>query len=533
MAASARNTLKTLHQKLQKEYKANAVLLPNDREILEHLVYAAFLENAPFPAALEAFEVLENYFIDWNELRVSTTAELVDILGMLPFPQRTCERIRQTLQWIFQTTYKFDLEQWRKKDAKAFREFLVGIPFVTRFMTDYLVRRLFNQNVIPLDEGAMRVMRLLDLVDIDSENREVVKEMDRVFSRQDSELFFILLHQLSATMMKEGLSKSIQKLLKSIDPESEERSYIPLVESNDEKDPSQIAKSMAAKQTRRPARFEIDETDLLDDSDDLDFIEGTDGNLEEGLTPYNPEEAGEEYYVSKTEIKERPASEEKGTKSSKKGTAKKAGEEKSGSGVGRKTQTESGRQNVDQSGQDKADRKGKSVSAVTEEKAAPSKVKPKKDSAKDKKLKEIQSGKNKPKKSDKVSAPSERVKKEGKGNDVSVKAKKTKGTPSTEGGVSAEMTENRKKRPSSAIGNRDAKPSKNVGDQKKDDVKKERSKRKQETVAELRTSKRRSGPPPEKSKISVIKKGSVESGQALSAAANVSKTKKLKQKKPR
>ena len=111
MGSSPRNTYKNLYQYLQKEFRSGVVSLPDDREVLVQLIYSALLENRPAAPALEAFETIENSFIDWNELRVSTAGELCDLLTMLKDPRNSCERLRQTLQIIFQSTYKFDLEE--------------------------------------------------------------------------------------------------------------------------------------------------------------------------------------------------------------------------------------------------------------------------------------------------------------------------------------------------------------------------------------------------------------------------------------
>lgn len=276
MAASPRNMVKTLYSKLQSQYKPESALLPKEREIMEHLIFAAFLENTPAKTAFSAFETLEDYFIDWNEIRVTTTSELADVLAALPFAQRVAERLRRTLQWVFDTTYKFDLEEWRRKDAKEFSAFWETNPFGTRFMRDYVLHYAFGSSVIPLDEGALRVMRLLDLTKIDSENREIVRGMERTFSRADGELFFTLLHQLGVEMMAEPVPKKTAKFLKGVDPESEQRSFLPLVETNDGKDPAQIAREMAAlKQPKRPkppTMIDLDDSDLLDETAEDEFI---------------------------------------------------------------------------------------------------------------------------------------------------------------------------------------------------------------------------------------------------------------------
>ena len=320
MAASPRNTVKLLYQKLQDQSKSETGLcFGKERELLEYLVFAAFLENSEIKSAETAFDQLEDYFIDWNEIRVSTTAELADVLAVLPYAQRAAERLRRTLQWIFETTYKFDLEDWRKKDVKEFQAFLASNPFSTRFMNDFVLHFAMNQPSIPFDEGALRILRLLELVEIDAENKEQIRGVERTFSRQDADRFFTLLHQAGSDFMRDPETKKLKKLLKAIDPESEFRSWISLVETDMDIDPAVIARTVASKQIKRPKPpmlLDIDD-ELLDESLEVDFtVEGEEGELI-APTPFDAEndelapksDLEEEYGKKpKEKVKEKPKS---------------------------------------------------------------------------------------------------------------------------------------------------------------------------------------------------------------------------------
>ena len=74
-------------------------------------MYAALLENSTFDKADTAYTVLENYYIDWNEIRVCSLRELADTLTDLPHPEAAADRVRKALQGIFEKTYMFELEE--------------------------------------------------------------------------------------------------------------------------------------------------------------------------------------------------------------------------------------------------------------------------------------------------------------------------------------------------------------------------------------------------------------------------------------
>lgn len=268
MGSSPRNTYKALYQQLQKEFRSGVAGLAGNREVLVVLIYSALLENTPAAAAVKAFEKIEDSFIDWNELRVSTAAELCEMLPMLHSPRNNCERMRQTLQSVFQATYNFDLEQWREKGEDAFREYLGSIPFVTRFMADYTVSTVYHKHEIPLDEGALRVLRLLELVDVDEENRETAIGIKRAFSKSEADTFAALIHELGAMLINESTAAKAMKILKAVDPASAKRSCIPMVEE-EERDPFKIAREIAT--MRRNKSMKMDYEADIEDGDDDEF----------------------------------------------------------------------------------------------------------------------------------------------------------------------------------------------------------------------------------------------------------------------
>jgi endonuclease III len=222
--------IESLAKILQKRHKN----LPNpqERTVLAHLIYAALLENTSFEQADSAFTVLENYFIDWNEIRVSTVNELADTFPILSDPLAAGERVRRTLQGVFEKTYMFDLEELRKKgkNIKQAVEFLNSIPGCTHFMIDYTTQVAFGGHVIPLDEASLRVFRLLDLTHVNKEGtRENVTSLDRTIQKKNGLTFSLQLHHFAASFYNDPELTELRSILKSIDPEAENRSWTPPV----------------------------------------------------------------------------------------------------------------------------------------------------------------------------------------------------------------------------------------------------------------------------------------------------------------
>ena len=276
--SSRQKEFKKLYKKLKKRYPDEPVVLSRDRKLLEHLVFAVFLENAKREAACAAFAAMERYYIDWNEIRVSTANEIADVVDMIPDASRAGERLRRLLQWIFDATFKFDLEELRAQGKNAVVEFLKTVPFSTAFMNDYAALFGVGEGPLPLSEGALRALRLLNFVVVSADGREIVPELDGAFEGDEALDFFFALHELGVEMLDDALRDDAIKFLRSIDAAVDERSWKPFVEPTGPTDPREIAR-LVAKQEKRQKRAStplIDEIDMLDDAIESDDLDGDD-----------------------------------------------------------------------------------------------------------------------------------------------------------------------------------------------------------------------------------------------------------------
>jgi len=220
--------IEALVKLVQKRSRGAGLTAPPQRTVLETLMYAALLENATFDKADLAYTVLENYYIDWNEIRVCTVRELADTLMDLPNPEAAAERVRKALQGIFEKTYTFDLEEMRKK-GKALAEHIRTLESMaagTPYMIQYVSQVALDGHLIPLDEAALRIMRRLGLSQVSSDGREVCTGLDRVILKKTSLTFAAQLHHFAAGYYDVPDSPELLSQLSAIDREAVNRSWI-------------------------------------------------------------------------------------------------------------------------------------------------------------------------------------------------------------------------------------------------------------------------------------------------------------------
>jgi len=206
---------------LKKYYKP--VAREADRPVLEHLLFACCLEDAHYEAAEEAFAALVHTFFDWNEVRVTSIAELAEVMANLPDPRAAANRSKRVLHSVFEATYSFELEDRRKKNLGPTIKWLEKLDGTTRFSVAYVVQAALGGHAIPIDTGTMRVLRLLDLGSEKDAAAGVVPGLERAVSKSKGVEFGSLLHQLGADFTANPYAPTVREILLQINPNVQQR----------------------------------------------------------------------------------------------------------------------------------------------------------------------------------------------------------------------------------------------------------------------------------------------------------------------
>ena len=79
---------------------------PLELTVLDQVIFSICREDSLQEKAEAAFRNLQTRFFDWNEVRVSSTAELMEALAGLSNSRARAERITGFLQEHFEATYE-------------------------------------------------------------------------------------------------------------------------------------------------------------------------------------------------------------------------------------------------------------------------------------------------------------------------------------------------------------------------------------------------------------------------------------------
>ncbi len=215
MSANNRaNLIGKLHTALKKHYKV-APAQPT-RPLLEHLLYASLLQDAPAELADEGMAKCEQDFFDWNEVRVTTVTELSQVLSRLPDPLKAAQRLKSNLQAIFEEFYTFDLDHLKKDNlGKAISKF-EKMPGMTPFVLSYTVQHGLGGHSIPVDYSAMVIMLSTGIATQAEAMAGKVPGLERAIPKSKGIEFAGLLHQAGIALSKDTKDKKCRAVLDSV-----------------------------------------------------------------------------------------------------------------------------------------------------------------------------------------------------------------------------------------------------------------------------------------------------------------------------
>lgn len=221
MASNRTDIFKQVYKIVKKHFKP---VLPNQRmPLLEQLVYASCLENATAEAADQAFTALEEQFFDWNEVRVSTVTELAEVMPMLPDPKAAGQRVKQTLQAVFEATYSFDLEALKKENIGVAVKRLESYKGVTPYCIAYATQNALGGHSIPLGAGALQVFLIVGAIDEKEKAAGVAPGLERAIPKNKGPEFGSLINQLGAEFKRTPYGPPVRKIILEIEPEARDR----------------------------------------------------------------------------------------------------------------------------------------------------------------------------------------------------------------------------------------------------------------------------------------------------------------------
>lgn len=222
MAAASNRAarLTKLVSDLKKRYKPTA---PPQRALFETILFATLLENSPPDVADKAFIQIESSYYDWNEVRVSSRSELAEHMKTLSDPNGSADRLKRTVQSIFETFYKFDLEELKKQNLGQAVKTITGFDGVTPFVVNYATQNGLAGHAIACNEGVLLALQVMDIITEAEAKKGQVPGLERAIPKSKGVEAMLLLHEVGVEIGRNPYGPAAKKLLTELDPSCKDR----------------------------------------------------------------------------------------------------------------------------------------------------------------------------------------------------------------------------------------------------------------------------------------------------------------------
>ncbi len=205
--------LQTLYRALKRKYPKPQTVTYD--EPTEAIVYAILTENISVAATQAAMKKFADYFVDSNDLRVSRSEEIVELLAIdATLAKKIASTLTTALRIIFEKNNNICLAPLKKIGKRPARKTLEKIEGASRFVVDYCMLTSLQGHAIPLTQKMIRYLKVEHLVHKESDEQEIGGFLARQVSAKNAYEFYELLRLESDTLKEKPKARPKKKKAK-------------------------------------------------------------------------------------------------------------------------------------------------------------------------------------------------------------------------------------------------------------------------------------------------------------------------------
>jgi len=200
--------LPRLYNSLKRKYPKIQPVTHDD--LVEALIYSIVSENLTARAAQTAMKRLAENFVDFNDLRVSRSEEIIETLGEdTPETKQIASSLTRALAAVFNRYNTLSLEALKNIGKRPAKQALGQMDGTSRFVVNYCVLTALHGHAIPLTSGMLEYLRDNELVHPDADEQEIEGFLTRQIPARNGYEFYRLLRVQSE--LRKGRKKTTRK----------------------------------------------------------------------------------------------------------------------------------------------------------------------------------------------------------------------------------------------------------------------------------------------------------------------------------
>lgn len=199
--------IQRLHRSLSRKYpKVQKVIHDEPANAIVYAIISAELSKKATESAIKRFA---DYFVDLNDLRVSQTEEIVEMLGEdTPVTRTIASTITMVLRAVFNEYHKVSLEALKKIGKRPARQILEKLEGTSHFVVDYCMLTSLQGHSIPLTKGMIEYLTSKELVYPDADEQRIGGFLAKQISAKKGYEFYALLRRESEAHRSKNKKKT-------------------------------------------------------------------------------------------------------------------------------------------------------------------------------------------------------------------------------------------------------------------------------------------------------------------------------------
>jgi len=191
----SKKTQKLYHSLSRKYPKVQKV---SHDKVIDGIIYGIISSEMSEKVADSIIRKFTEYFVDWNDLRVSRTEEIVEVIGKDNSSTiGVASTLTTALNSIFNQYHQVGLEALKKTGKRPAKQALEKIDGISRFVVDYCMLTALDGHAIPLTENMINYLKNDEIVNPDADDQQIAGFLAKQISAKNGYDFYALLRQES------------------------------------------------------------------------------------------------------------------------------------------------------------------------------------------------------------------------------------------------------------------------------------------------------------------------------------------------
>lgn len=190
-----------VYKALRKKFGASSAYTKKDP--VDHIVFSILLSGTTPEKAQKAFAALKSTYVDWNEVRVTSTRETSSVIESKGCVAKRSESIKTFLQRLFFDNHTVSTQPIQKMSTKRAKEYVEETTGLPSEQVATILLEVFDIPVVPINKQIKYALVRLGLVKMGSSPRQVQKTFLRLASEGKAATAYRVLYILSTEHCRE------------------------------------------------------------------------------------------------------------------------------------------------------------------------------------------------------------------------------------------------------------------------------------------------------------------------------------------